>query len=149
MFLTRLQRVGFLSLAALILGGLILILSGLDGLIGPTSVNGKFSSNDKIRIFYYGSNLSIQTWIAILGIGFGLLSYGYNKTYIHIFDWWCSRRAQCGDGLDYGTYLNSQPQAPVLYGSRGFFGFISLHYLYPRPRRHSAQNPPVPGAKIK
>ncbi|KAF5125252.1 hypothetical protein E5D57_009939 [Metarhizium anisopliae] len=126
--ISRLQRVGLLSLTALILGGLVLILTSLNGLASPGSINGK-SPPDGLKVFRYGSQISIQAWIAITGIGFGLLSYGFKATYIHFFDWWCSRQAQRHDGLDYGVYLNSQPQAPVLYGWRGFPRLITLRYL--------------------
>ncbi|KAF5005925.1 hypothetical protein FDECE_7683 [Fusarium decemcellulare] len=130
MFLTRLRRVGLLSLSALCFGGLLLFLTGLNGLIGSDSIEGKVPSWDKVRLFAYGSQLSIQLWLAILGVGFGLLSYGFHETYIHLFDWWCSYRAQSDDGLDYGLYLNSQPQAPVLYGHRGLTGLITVRYLF-------------------
>jgi hypothetical protein len=127
-FLIRLQRLGLLSLAALFLGGIILILTGINGLIRLNTAKGE-PINDGIRVFYYGSQLSVQSWIAILGVSFGLLSYGLNETYAHFFDWWCSRRAQRNSGLDYGLYLNSQPRAPVLYSRRGFIRFITLRYF--------------------
>jgi hypothetical protein len=130
MFFTRIRQVGSLSLAALLLGGLVLIFSGLNGLLGPTVANSKHHpAHDMQRAFRYGSQLRIQAWIAVIGIGFGLLSYGFSGTYTHLFDWWCSRRSRRGDGLDYGTYLNSQPQAPILYGLRGFTGFMTIRYL--------------------
>ncbi|KNB06314.1 hypothetical protein FOXG_07067 [Fusarium oxysporum f. sp. lycopersici 4287] len=128
MTLTRLRRIGILSLASLFLGGLLLLSTGLNGLIGSDSVDGRVPTRDDLRLFLYGSQLSIQAWLAILGVGFGLLSYDYHEAYIHLFDWWCSKQAQ-RDGLDYGLYLNSQPQAPVLYGYRGFTGLITLRYL--------------------
>ncbi|WKT53620.1 hypothetical protein QSH57_004204 [Fusarium oxysporum f. sp. vasinfectum] len=128
MLFTRLRRIGLLSLSTLFFGGLLLFLTGLNGLIGSDSVEGKVPSRDNVRLFLYGSELSIQSWLAILGVGFGLLSYGFHEAYIHLFDWWCSNQAQ-RDGLDYGLYLNSQPQAPVLYGYRGFTGLITLRYL--------------------
>ncbi|KAJ3542261.1 hypothetical protein NM208_g4194 [Fusarium decemcellulare] len=130
MFLTRIRRIGLLSLIALCFGGLLLFLTGLNGLIGSDSIEGKVPSWDKVRLFTYGSRLSIQSWLAILGVGFGLLSYGFHGTYIHLFDWWCSYRAQSDDGLDYGLYLNSQLQAPVLYDHRGLTGLITVRYLF-------------------
>ncbi|KIE03460.1 hypothetical protein MAJ_00974, partial [Metarhizium majus ARSEF 297] len=126
--ISRLQRVGLLSLTALILGGLVLILTSLNGLASAGSINGK-SPPDGLKVFRYGSQISIQAWIAITGVGFGLLSYGFKATYIHFLDWRCSRQAQRRDGLDYALYLNSQPQAPVLYGWRGFPRLITLRYL--------------------
>ncbi|KAH6658789.1 hypothetical protein F5X68DRAFT_145873 [Plectosphaerella plurivora] len=130
MFFTRVRRVGLLSIAALLLGGFVLIFTGINGLIGPAATNSNRQPLDNlVRVFRYGYQLRVQVWIAVLGIGFGLLSYGFSGTYIHLFDWWCSRRSQRGDGLDYGMYLNSQPQAPVFYGLRGFTGFLTIRYL--------------------
>ncbi|KAF5698758.1 hypothetical protein FMUND_15008 [Fusarium mundagurra] len=119
----RFQRVGILSVAALFLGGAILAFSGLNCLAGPPP------GDEGMRLFLYGSQLSVQAWIAILGIGLGLLSFGFNETYIHLFDYYCSRQAKSEGGLDYTKYLNSQPRAPVLYGRRGFPYFITLRYL--------------------
>ncbi|KAL6923470.1 hypothetical protein FSST1_000744 [Fusarium sambucinum] len=132
----RLQMLGTASLPALLIGGLILILVGVNvfsssastelnprspGDIGEPSVSGQ-------RVFKIGREWSIQTWIAIAGIAFGLLSFGFTETYMHIFDAWCSRRAQCDNGLDYARYLNSQARAPVRYGLRGYPAFITLRY---------------------
>ncbi|KAH7144295.1 hypothetical protein B0J13DRAFT_635326 [Dactylonectria estremocensis] len=129
MFATRLWRIGRLSLSALFFGGVLLFLAGLNRLIGPDSMQGKSPSWNQVHLFSYGSRLSVQSWLAIIGVGFGLLSYGFHETYVHLFDWWCSSRAQSDGGLDHGLYLNSQLQAPVLYGRRGFTGFITLRYL--------------------
>ncbi|KAH7140909.1 hypothetical protein EDB81DRAFT_655389 [Dactylonectria macrodidyma] len=130
MFVARFRRIGLLSLGSLFFGGILLFLAGLNGLIGPDSIEGKTPSWNQVHLFSYGSGLSVQSWLAILGVGFGLLSYGFHETYVHLFDWWCSNRAQRDGGLDYGLYLNSQPQAPVVYGYRGFTGFITLRYLF-------------------
>ncbi|KAH6990141.1 hypothetical protein EDB80DRAFT_654073 [Ilyonectria destructans] len=133
-FSTRLQLVGPLSLAALFAGGLLLLLVGINTLAAPTGDSRKpgeeraFESDVYVQ-FLYGSHLSVQAWLAIVGIGFGLLSYGYRETYAHIFDWWCSRQSKGQAGLDYARYLNSQARAPVLYGSRGFAGFITIRYF--------------------
>lgn len=127
---SRIRRLGVLSLAALFFGGAILIFTAVNGLFGPATVKGRSTIDDRMRVFQYGSQSSVQAWIAIVGVGFGLLSYGFNEAYTHLFDWWCSRRAQRGDGLEYGLYLNSQPRAPVLYGRRGFTGLITLRYLF-------------------
>jgi hypothetical protein len=118
-----------LSLIALFFGGLILILTGLNGLVGPNSIDGKSPGVNTIRLFNYGSHLSVQSWIAILGVDFGLLSYGFSEAYIHFFNWSCSRQAQREDGLDYAAYLNSQPQAPVLYGRHGLTALLTLRYF--------------------
>ncbi|RMJ07168.1 hypothetical protein CDV36_013230 [Fusarium kuroshium] len=129
-FLQRLQTVGILSLSALFIGGIVLILVGInavadikkDGEIGYSRPAGQ------VR-FSIGYDLSMQVWIAILGVAFGLLSFGFGETYIHFFDSWCSRQSQKGTGLDYARYLNSQPRAPVRYGLRGFPHFLTLRYL--------------------
>ncbi|KAG8667297.1 hypothetical protein FPOAC2_12459 [Fusarium poae] len=133
----RLQMLGTASLPALLIGGLILILVGVNafssspsselnprspGEFGEPSVTGQ-------RIFRIGREWSIQTWIAIAGIAFGLLSFGFTETYIHMFDAWCSRQAQHDNGLDYARYLNSQARAPVRYGLRGYPAFITLRYI--------------------
>ncbi|KAF4503680.1 SWF1 Spore Wall Formation [Fusarium agapanthi] len=39
------------------------------------------------------------------------------------------RQAQHSNGPDYARYLDSQPQAPVVYGFRGFPSFITLRYF--------------------
>lgn len=129
-FLQRLQTVGIVSLSALFIGGIILILVGInavadiknDGEIGYSRPAGQ------VR-FSIGHDLSMQVWIAILGVAFGLLSFGFSETYIHLFDAWCSRKSRQGTGLDYARYLNSQPRAPVRYGLRGFPYFLTLRYL--------------------
>ena len=79
--------------------------------------------------FLVGSRWSLQTWIAITGVGFGLTGHGFSEAYTHLFDWWCSRRAHSSTGLDYARYLNTQPRAPVLYGLRGFPAFSTLRYF--------------------
>ncbi|KAF4461676.1 hypothetical protein FALBO_11508 [Fusarium albosuccineum] len=129
-FLQRLQRVGLLSLLALLVGGLVLILVGInafidlrkDGQLGYTPPGNKLP-------FRHGSNWSIQTWIAVIGAAFGLLSFGFSETYIHVFDSWSSRQSKQASGLDYGRYLNTQPRAPVSYGIRGFPYFATLRYF--------------------
>ncbi|KAJ3528265.1 hypothetical protein NM208_g10280 [Fusarium decemcellulare] len=128
--LQRLQRVGLLSLLALLVGGLVLILVGInafidlrkDGQLGYTPPGNKLP-------FRHGSNWSIQTWIAVIGAAFGLLSFGFSETYIHVFDSWSSRQSKQASGLDYGRYLNTQPRAPVSYGIRGFPYFATLRYF--------------------
>lgn len=134
--LTRLLKLGPISLLALFLGGLILILSAINALL-PTNTNSYGGQNFMISVgvgedlnrFRIGYTWSVQAWIAILGVAFGLLSHGLQEAYAHLFDWWCSRKAQSGSGLDYARYLNAQPRAPVMYGARGFPVFASLHYL--------------------
>ncbi|KAJ4146108.1 hypothetical protein NW754_001571 [Fusarium falciforme] len=100
--LARLQRLGLLSLAALSLGG---------------------------ANFRIGSGLSVQTWVALLGICFGAISYGTGDAYTHFFDWWCSRQATAQQGLDYARYLNSQPRSPTNTGFRGFPRLVFGRYV--------------------
>ncbi|KAL6362677.1 hypothetical protein LRP88_03979 [Fusarium phalaenopsidis] len=78
--------------------------------------------------FQHGSELSIQAWLAILGVGFGCISYGLNEAYVHFFDAWCSHLARREEGLNYGRYLNSQARAPVVYGMRGFPVLVTARY---------------------
>ncbi|CEI40617.1 hypothetical protein FVEN_g1581 [Fusarium venenatum] len=141
----RLQMLGTASLSALLIGGLILILVGVNALSNydPKSSRGydrnitpAFMMSMYMKsivsgqvAFKIGITWSLQTWIAITGVAFGLLSFGFAETYMHIFDHWCSRQAQRGSGLDYARYLNSQARAPVLYGLRGFPAFVTLRYI--------------------
>ncbi|WAO84703.1 Hypothetical protein NCS54_00192600 [Fusarium falciforme] len=111
--LARLQRLGLLSLAALSLGGVVLILLSLNA----------------IANFRIGSGLSVQTWVALLGICFGAISYGTGDAYTHFFDWWCSRQATAQQGLDYARYLNSQPRAPTNIGFRGLPRLVFGRYV--------------------
>lgn len=125
---TRLTRLGFPSLASLLLGGFVLIFVALNALATPRTDREGQSQQEGIDRFRYGSHWTVQTWIAITGLGFGILSYGFSEAYLHLFDWWCSRQARSAAGLDYGRYLNTQPRAPVLYGTRGFAGVATLRY---------------------
>ncbi|UZP45888.1 hypothetical protein NXS19_013700 [Fusarium pseudograminearum] len=132
----RLQMLGTASLPALLVGGLILILVGANALSNPTSTRNPTASGEfgKSRVsgqlaFKIGGEWSVQSWIAVTGVAFGLLSFGFAETYMHVFDAWCSRQAHCVNGLDYARYLNSQARAPVRYGLRGFPVFITLRYI--------------------
>lgn len=128
-FRTRIEHLGALSLSALLVGGLLLILIAANALAGlQTSREGR-SNEEGVFRFRYGSLWSLQAWTAITGVGFGLLAYGYSETYIHLFDWWCSRQARSEDGLDYGWYLNTLSRAPVAYGVRGFTLFATLRHV--------------------
>lgn len=131
----RLQMLGTASLLALLIGGLILILVGVNALVNysPPRELGIPVDYDKSAIkgqaaLKVGREWGIQSWIAITGVAFGLLSFGFAEAYMQIFDSWSSRQAQHGNGLDYARYLNSQPRAPVLYGIRGFPAFVTLRY---------------------
>ena len=106
----------------------MLILIAINALVGAKiDRDGKFLREDAIR-FRYGSKLTLQVWIAITGVGFGLLAYGYSEAYVHLFDWWCSRQARSDVGLDYGRYLNTLSRSPVAYGVRGYPTFATLRY---------------------
>lgn len=126
----RVTRLGYISLAALFIGGLILILTSLNVLTAPrTEREGKKYEEElpkPAERFRFGYRWSVQVWLTIVGVGFGLVSYGFFEAYVHLFDWWCSRKACSGLGLDYARYLNSLPRAPVVYGFRGFPAFACL-----------------------
>ncbi|KAI8689338.1 hypothetical protein NCS55_00191000 [Fusarium keratoplasticum] len=118
--LAKLQRLGLLSLAALSLGGVVLVLFSLNTIINFGGHQRDFASDPWQANFRIGSALSVQTWVALLGICFGAISYGTGEAYTHFFDWWCSRQATAQQGLDYARYLNSQLRAPTNIGFRGF-----------------------------
>ncbi|RSL50079.1 hypothetical protein CEP54_012122 [Fusarium duplospermum] len=122
-FVRHLRMLGPASLAALIGGGSVLIFVSLN-----TPWTTRADKNAKAFQFQYGSELSIQGWLAILGVGFGCISYGLNEAYVHFFDAWCSRLARREEGLNYGRYLNSQARAPVVYGMRGFPVLVTTRY---------------------
>ncbi|KAH7206717.1 hypothetical protein DER44DRAFT_665541 [Fusarium oxysporum] len=126
----RLQMLGTLSLLAIVIGGSVLIFVGTNALSGRKEKDelGRARPPGQAR-FSVGHEWSIQTWIAIVGVAFALLSYGFTEAYVHLFDTWASRQAQHSNGLDYARYLNSQPRAPVAYGFRGFPSFITLRYF--------------------
>lgn len=141
---SRLTSLGIPSLLALFFGGTILVFTGINGLVLTQSMADAAipdwyrTANDKWRVvgvgrpfqqFRVGARLGIQAWLAIIGVGFGLVSYGATEAYHHAFDWWCSRKASGTMGLDYARYLNTQPRSPVVYGFRGFIQFITLRYL--------------------
>lgn len=86
-------------------------------------------SSQSASLFAVGYAWGNRVWLVIIGVGLGLLSHGLQEAQVHLFDWWCSRRARSDAGLDYGRYLNSQPRAPVAYGVQGFLAFASLRYL--------------------
>ncbi|KAM7193884.1 hypothetical protein V8F33_007570 [Rhypophila sp. PSN 637] len=111
--ITRAQRVGGLSLSALFVGGTLLVFFCINS---PCS-----------RV---GANWGVETWLSILGVAFGLLSFGYVGTLTHMFDLWCSFRSTGrSSGLDYARYLNSQPYALVTIGFRGFPASILVRYM--------------------
>ncbi|CRK25114.1 hypothetical protein BN1723_013498 [Verticillium longisporum] len=118
----HLQRLGILSLASLFVGGSVLIDVGRR-----TTDEG--AHNDAFKILRPGAHLGVQVWLAILGVGFGLLAYGFHEAYNHFFDWTCTRMAQSAEGLNYGRYLNSLPRAPVSYGFRGFPWLITFRNI--------------------
>jgi len=127
---SRAQRVGGLSLSALFTSGTILLFYSAN--ISTTyrypseSIIGYDRTKAVLRV---GADLGVQTWLAFLGVGFGLFSFGLSGTYTHMFDLWCSFRSTRTSGLDYARYLNSQPHAPVLVGFRGFPVSVVLRYM--------------------
>jgi hypothetical protein len=130
----RIRRVGALSLASLVVGGVMLILFARN--VGSSDASNIFNQRTKDSrqgVFRFGSQLSIQSWLAILGATFGLLSHGLAATHTHLFDSWSSWRAtRCDEdpGLDYACYLNTQAQAPVMLGFfHGFSFFVLLRYV--------------------
>ncbi|KAH7140993.1 hypothetical protein EDB81DRAFT_654684 [Dactylonectria macrodidyma] len=126
-FYKRLKLIGLLSLAALFVGSLILILVVFNAgyeYLHPTDPN--YTEFGRFRI---GWALDVQTWLAIVGVGFGLVSYGLQEGFTHFVDLWCSLQASKHSGLDYKRYLNSQPRAPVLLGMRGFPVIVNLQRL--------------------
>jgi hypothetical protein len=130
--LTRVRRVGGLSLAALIVGGTILILFAANVLNTKSSSFDDEPSDKSQAVFGVGSQLSPQAWLAVLGVGFGLLSYNFTETYAHVFDTWCSWQASRnkGLGLDYARYLNSMPRVPIMLGlCQGFSVFVLCRYI--------------------
>lgn len=128
LLLERVRRVGVLSLCALLVGSSITIFVGGNILYRDP----EFAPMDKQQAFlpfHFGSTLSLQFWLAVTGIGFGCLAYGFSKTWEHLFDCLSSYFATSEKGLDYGRYLNTQPRAPVTYGWRGFRWMVTCRYL--------------------
>lgn len=113
--LTRVWRVGGLSLAALIVSGTILILFAVNVLNTKSSYFDDERSDINQAVFRVGSQLSPQAWLTVLGVGFDLLSYGFTETYTHVFDTWCSSQARRNKGpaLNDARYLNSMPRATL------------------------------------
>ncbi|KAK4220921.1 hypothetical protein QBC38DRAFT_524222 [Podospora fimiseda] len=129
------HHVGGLSLSCLLLGGGMLIMFGINVLVGRHDSNNTVQLDTPLLllgksaiIFRFGSHLNVQFWLAVLGVSFGLWSYGLSGTYTHLFDLWCTWRASDDQGLDYARYLNSQPRASG-FGFRGFRFFAFLQHL--------------------
>ncbi|KAM7222513.1 hypothetical protein V8F06_002007 [Rhypophila decipiens] len=114
--ITRAQRVGGLSLSALFVGGTTLVFFCINSSTTYRRPNDAVIGYDYTKaVFRVGADWGVETWLSILGVIFGLLSFGYVGTYTHMFDLWCSfRSTSCSSGLDYARYLNSQPYAPSL-----------------------------------
>src|SRR3954467_4575529 len=98
----RLQRLGPLSLASLLIGSVILLLVSFNCLAGdlvePMLLDSQaypfFHSHGRLRRFKLGNSLLLQTWLAILGIAVSSLIYGFNQTWIHYFDMRCASQAR-------------------------------------------------------
>ncbi|KAK4218892.1 hypothetical protein QBC37DRAFT_274285 [Rhypophila decipiens] len=129
--ITRAQRVGGLSLSALFVGGTTLVFFCINSSTTYRRPNDAVIGYDYTNaVFRVGADWGVETWLSILGVTFGLLSFGYVGTYTHMFDLWCSFRSTGrSSGLDYARYLNSQPYAPVTIGFRGFPAFILVRYM--------------------
>ncbi|KAF5608806.1 SWF1 spore Wall Formation [Fusarium subglutinans] len=74
----RLQMLGALSLLAIVIGGSAIIFVGTNALLGRKEKDelGRARPPGQAR-FSVGHEWSIQTWIAIVGVAFALLSYGF------------------------------------------------------------------------
>jgi len=129
---TRAQQVGGLSLFALLVGGSVLHLFSINVWASKDTYRRETTGPIKattVAVFRVGSELGIQFWLAVLGVAFGLLSYGMKTTYIHMFDCWSTSKANRSPGLNYARYLNSQPHSPVMFGFRGFPAAILIRNL--------------------
>ncbi|OAG44625.1 hypothetical protein AYO21_01115 [Fonsecaea monophora] len=127
-FFTRLQRLQMLSLLALFVGGTILLFGGVNCLAGnPSTLR---TSSWKARQFSVGSSFSVQSWLAVLGVGVSCTIYGLSRACTHLFNLECTQRALGPGGLDYGRYLNSLSHAPVLVGWRGFRVLYMVSYFF-------------------
>ncbi|KAB5536136.1 peptidase S8/S53 domain-containing protein [Coniochaeta sp. 2T2.1] len=130
---TRIQRVGILSLLSLVSSGIALILFAQNtGSSSAKNIRNQSTTDAGQGVFRIGSHLSVQTWLAILGATFAVLSHGLTGTYTHIFDSWCTLAAKKRPAsLNYTRYLNSQPHAPTILGLyHGFPSLVILHYIF-------------------
>lgn len=131
---TYINRVGGQSLISLALGCSVLILFALNVLKSDDDpLQSRNTSQVRIRPgpipFKVGSQQGVQFWLAVLGAGFGMFSYGLSESNNHLFDLWATRKAGSRPGLDYARYLNTQPRAPVWFGMRGFLSFVSVRQI--------------------
>lgn len=126
---TRGQEVGTLSLSALLVGGSILNLFSVNILTSRDTYQHDAVTQSTLSVFRVASQLGVQPWLAILGVAFGLLSFGMKASYTHIFDCWSTLKANKSPGLNYARYLNSQPNSPVMFGVRGFPTAVLLRNL--------------------
>ncbi|KAK4129801.1 hypothetical protein N657DRAFT_677369 [Parathielavia appendiculata] len=100
--------------------------------------------------FRFGSQLSVQSWLAILGATFGLLSHGLATTYTHVFDAWSTWRAtRCDEdpGFDYASYLNTQPQAPVV--ALGISTSVGYKFAVVEVRYQATEAMPVDRVRLR
>ncbi|RSL44112.1 hypothetical protein CEP54_014821 [Fusarium duplospermum] len=72
--------------APLSLGGILLILFSLNVMINFGGNQRDFATDRWQANFHIDNGLSVQTWVALLGLCFGALSYGMGEAYIHFFD---------------------------------------------------------------
>lgn len=131
-FFARLRLIGLLSLLATFVSILIFVAcNAVSTYTNP--IYGLFENNKGPPlpggVFRFGMHFSVQVWLAVIGVGFGLVSYGLQEAYDHLFDAWCTGQATKRSGLDYARYLNSQPHSPILLGTRSFPVFINLRRI--------------------
>ncbi|KAH7124438.1 hypothetical protein EDB81DRAFT_912848 [Dactylonectria macrodidyma] len=126
-FFTRIRLLGPVSLAALFGGGVILVLVGLNALLGPKTEFFQTAretpySDDSERMFLLFAEEDISFWCTVVGIASVLLWYGLTEAYIHLSARWCARKSGWGAGLDESSHINSLARRT---------GLLSLQYLFP------------------
>lgn len=128
-FLKGIKRLGPFRLTCHLFGavGLFVVASNISG--------GKDVPDYSAKFFNYGATLPLQFWLVIIGLCLSSLFYGLSNFWIQMFDILSTLRAKGKlgsneEGLDYGRYLNSLPNAPVMNGLKsGFTGLVVARYL--------------------
>lgn len=150
--MNRIDRLGPFSLMALFFGSLSLVLIATNFILGKdfteiSTGSGLDNSENKAwtlsltdplrraRSSRYAGSVPLQYWLIIVGFCISSTLYGLSNAWIHLFDAICTFRAQGRffwkkkEGLDYGRYLNSLPNAPVMNGLRsGFWGMVIMKF---------------------
>ncbi|KAK6537442.1 hypothetical protein TWF694_011628 [Orbilia ellipsospora] len=132
----KLKKLGILSLLSYIIGSTILGLVSINCILGPTlpsqiqTQTTPLTSYIHLRGFKENFGLSLQSWLVIVSIGISSSLYGHAIAWTHYFNSSCSRAVtKSTKGLDYGRYLNSLSDAPVLIGWHGFRGMLLAKYI--------------------